>query len=116
MHTADGRVQSESVKNTSFLALPLFNLLAARGLKGVCQAAWPDITRLNHKQFIPGTAWEYCLWRSTTGIEQTLQVPSTEQWANVAATATSTDCPEVPIALLTQPYLLMLFLIIAPYR
>jgi hypothetical protein len=112
----DDPLEHESFKDTSFYALPLLQLLAMRGLKGICQAAWPDMTRLNHKKFIPEHPWEYSLWHAESGLEQTVQLPKTQQWATLEAESQATDCPEVPPALLSQPFLLMLLVILFPYR
>ena len=112
----DDPLNGESFRSTSYFALPLFYLMAAHGLKGACQAAWPDMTRLNHRDFIPGSAWEYCLWRTDSGMEYTVQLPWTQEWTKVQAEAQSSSCDEVPSALLAQPLLLMLFVILFPYR
>lgn len=113
---SDDALEGESFRTTSFYALPLLQMLAARGLKGVCASAWPDMTRINHKRFIPEQRWQYGLWRTQSGIEETVQLPKTQQWDTLFSEAKSVECSEAPGLLLTQPLLLMLLVILFPYR
>ena len=109
-------LERESFKSTTFFAYPLFEILAARGIKDACKAIWPDLTRLNHKQFNVESPWQYCLWRTDAGMEETKQLPLTQEWSAVYAQSLSTVCDEVPAALKAQPLVLMLFVILVPHR
>lgn len=109
-------LEDEAFKGSSFFALSLFHLLVRTGLKAPCFDLWPDLTRLGHKSFLPAEPWRYCLWRSAVGTESMHQLPLTRNWLDVKNEARSVACGEVPKALRDEDCLLLLFVIVAPFR
>lgn len=109
-------LQGDSFKNDSYFALALLHLLVRTNLKQTCKQIWPDFTKLGQKHFLPSKPWRYCLWRTDGGEEITEQPPLTKAWGELVNEARDVTCTEVPNELKSNKYLLMLFIILFPFR
>jgi len=108
--------RGDSFKNDSFFALGLLHLLVRTNLKQACKYIWPDFSKLGQKYFSPPQPWRYCLHKSDDGEEITNLPPLTKQWEELVEESRDISCPEVPYTLKANKFLLLLFIIIFPYR
>ncbi len=108
--------RGDSFRNNSYFARSLMNLFVRTNLKHNCKMLWPNYSKVNFKHFKPKTKWEYCLWRTGRGREITKQVPNTQTWNKLVNEAKNIKCDDIPEALMSNKYLLMLFVILLPYR
>ncbi|MGO4478047.1 hypothetical protein AB4Z32_17505 [Massilia sp. 2TAF26] len=108
--------QADSFAGNSFMAEGLMHLLAAMGDKEECVSAWANFTRLGHKRFVPDVAWQYCLLHAEGGVEETRQYRSTYEWSQLLDDACKTNCTYLPSVLKDRRHILMLWVIMFPYR
>jgi hypothetical protein len=108
--------KGESFKNSSFFAEGLLHLLVRTNLKQTCKNIWPNYSKLFLKQFVPSKRWKYCLIKDDEGEEISIQPPLTKEWGDLIEEARNISCPEIPENMAKNKFLLMLFIIIFPYR
>ena len=109
----DQRIARDACPGTSFMAEGLFVLLARRNLKQACKALWRQYSKILRREYVPASAWEFCLWKAESGHEKHTVGPKTVEWQTLRKTRGD---PIIPSDLLERPYLLLLFLVFAPHR
>ena len=109
-------LSEETFSGSSYMAELLLHLTARTLLKSPCQQAWPDFSRLCHRRFVPAARWQYALLHSSEGVEETKQYPLEYRWADLRKDASVESCNYLPNELAARPHLLLLWVIIAPYR
>lgn len=109
-------MDGDSRKAASYFAEAIFHLAARTGLKVSCKDIWPDLTRVMHCSFIPEHPWQYCVWRSEDGQNKDRLLPLGETWDGLVEQARFVGTPEIPDALRKLPELLLLFVLLAPFR
>lgn len=109
-------LKEETFAGSSYSAELLLHLMARHDLKVPCQDGWPYFNRLCHKRFIPAEAWQYGLIKCTDGVEETRQYPPEYTWEKLFREASVETCEYLPEELSEKPHLLLLWLIIVPYR
>ncbi len=100
----------------SYMSEGLLHLLCRSLHKQTCKAIWPNFTRLGHTSFLPGSKWEYCLWRSESGREVMVQPELTKTWDQLCYEARDATGAGIPDRFLNDPIMLLLFLIVFPHR
>lgn len=103
-------------QNSSYFAKPLLHLLVRTNLKVTSKSIWPSYSKMSHKHFAPEKKWMYCLFRSAKGTNVDDLPPLTKQWQDLQQEARDCKCPKVPVPLVENKYLLLLFSLIFPYR
>ena len=106
----------ETFRNTSFFASSIMNLLVRTNLKQTCKSLWPDISKMTFRHFQPSQPCQYCLWRAPQGEDLQVQPKLTKEWSELVLESRNIACPEVPEALKNDKYLLILFVILFPFR
>jgi hypothetical protein len=103
-------------QNSSYFAKSLLYLLVRTNFKVTSKSVWPSYSKMSHKHFNPEEKWMYCLHRSAKGTNVDDLSPLTKQWRDLQQEARQCTCPEVPVPLSENKYLLLLYSIIFPYR
>jgi hypothetical protein len=114
--SADDPLREETAKGGSFFAASLLHMLVRTNLKTICQRLWPDISRLDFREFVPEYPWQYCLWRSGGGQELSVQPPLTKEWRALVEEARDVSGQGIPSSLRKEKYLLLLFVLLFPFR
>jgi hypothetical protein len=109
-------LREESWSGRSFYAESLFHLLVRTGRKQTCKLLWPSLTKVAWASFQPEKPWQYCLFRTNSGVNKDVQTPFEKQWDDLVKEARSIECPIVPRPLAENRYLLALFVLLFPYR
>jgi len=109
-------IRGENFNGRSFFTEPLFRLLVRTGLKKACKDLWPDYSKIGSLRFQPGNKWEYCLYRSDSGTEIHKQHPLEKHWSELAEESRDARGEEAPLPLKERKFLLMLFVMLYPYR
>lgn len=109
-------LKDETFAGSTYNAELLLQLMAKYNLKQPCQDGWPYFNRLGHKRFVPAKAWQYGRLSCSDGVEETRQYPSEYTWIKLCEEANIETCEYLPERLSDLPHLLLLWLIIAPYR
>lgn len=114
--TANDPFDAMSFRGASYFAEALFHLVVRTNLKQHCKTLWPDFTRLNLRWFEVAEPWQFCIIHTEEGLASTRIVPPTGAWAALQEAAAAYDTPKVPELLRADPVLLLLFVIMVPYR
>ena len=109
-------IGEDSFCGESFFGLSLLYLVVRTGRKQACKDIWPEFSKLGCKHFMPKHTWQFCMWRCDEGEELHVQLPPRKQWDELVEEARDVRCTEVPSALKNDKFLLMLFVILFPYR
>lgn len=112
----DDPLKDETATGSSHVAEGLLHSLVRANLKQRVKMYWPDFTRLGHMQFVPDKPWQYALIHSDFGVYYTYQPELTKEWRALVDEAyrCRTNC--VPRELAREPFILMLFNVMFPYR
>ena len=113
---SDSSVEKETQKYSSFFAEALLHCFVRMNFKSSAKIIWPDLTRLIHRNFIPSSLWEYCLWRSENGDNNSIQFKPRKEWSELQYEASNVETPNIPTYFRNDPTLLLLFLIYYPHR
>ncbi len=116
LDTGDDPLRGESARGTSFMAEGLLHLLVSANLKQAAKGLWPPFTQLGLMRFDPDQSWQYCLYRNEDGLERMIQPPSTKAWTALVEEARDCRGTGIPAALRAEKFLLLLFLLVMPYR
>lgn len=109
-------IDRDDFGQSSFMALPLFELLVRANMKQTCKQLWPRFSKLVHKFFDVEESWEYCLPRASKGIERARLFEPAAEWPMVRAAAAESAGNEIPAALRNDPVLLLLYCVLFPNR
>lgn len=109
-------LQEETFAGFSYTAELLLHLVAKSMFKWPCKNNWPRFNRLGHKRFVPNSKWQYGLLECEEGVEETRQYPPEYTWENLCKDASHNACDYLPEELAARPHLLLLWIIIVPYR
>lgn len=101
---------------SSYFAKPLLHLLVRTNFKVTSKSVWPGYSKMLHKHFVPEERWMYCLYRSANGTNVDDQPPLTKEWQELQQDARECRCPEVPVSLVENKFLFLLFSMVFPYR
>lgn len=112
----DDHLARDTPAGGSFFVKTLLHLVARAGRKRTCQDAWPEYTRIAHREFRPADAWRFCVIKTGHGQELSEHVPLAGRWADLYAEARGTDTPGVPQSLRERPFLLAAFAMTCPWR
>jgi hypothetical protein len=112
----DDPLVNDNFKLSSFYALSLMHLLVRTNMKQSCKTIWPEFSKLGFKHFEPEKSWMYCLNTSEKGIEITEQPKLTKEWEELKNDARDVSCEGIPVELKKNKFLLMLFVMLFPYR
>jgi hypothetical protein len=109
-------LRDETARSFSFMAEGLMHLFVRTNLKQAAKSIWPDFTKLGLKHFEPEEAWHYCLYRTNEGNEVMVQSPATKLWDELVTEARECRVRKVPKPLLEEKFILLLFVMVFPYR
>lgn len=109
--------EGDSFEGHSYFCESLMMLLVRSNLKEICQELWPEFTKINHERVVPDKAWQFSLYRTgDDAINETHIYPRTVQWKQLLEICQEDAGGDVPVALRSDPILLLLFVNIFPYR
>lgn len=106
----------DNFKGRSFFLNGLMQLFARRNLKQFAKSLWPKITYVNFTKFIPENKWRFYLRRNKRGTYITQVPQKTMNWSDLRKEARTLHKEELPFLMLKYPHLLLLFVIVYPYR
>lgn len=106
----------ETGAGMSFFAEALMHLSVRANWKQVCKDLWPDFTRFQMIEFIPAEPWQHCTYRSEEGEYSQVQPVHRKEWTDLVDEARSVRCNRIPTALVNEPLLHALFMIVLPHR
>ena len=111
-------LEDETTQGTSYFAEGVLHLLVRANLKQTAKSIWPAFTNLGLKRFDPEQNWHYCLYHcgEGQGWERMVQTPPTRNWTDLVEDARDCRAPGVPEALLAEKCILLLFVLVLPYR
>jgi hypothetical protein len=113
---AQDPLRRESLGVMSFFAEGLLHLFVRTGRKQTCRFLWPPLTKIEWMEFKPRRPWQFCLSKTDDGRNVQRERPVTVQWSNLTRAARSVACPGVPAPLRERTHLLLLWIILCPYR
>lgn len=116
LNTGDDPLREETARGTSFMAEGLLHLLVSANLKQTAKGLWPSFTQLGLTRFDPDQSWQYCLYRNDGGVQRMIQPPSTKAWSDLVEDARDCRGTGIPAALRAEKFVLLLFLLLLPYR
>jgi hypothetical protein len=108
---------NDGFERDSYVCEGLMACVVRANLKDICQQLWPDFTRINHERIAPDSAWSYGLYRmgdAATNVTHIYQ--PTMQWLDLQALCNEDAGADIPAALRADPFLLLLFVNIFPFR
>jgi len=108
--------QGDSFRCTSYFALALMHLFVRTNLKQHCKDIWPGLSRLLFRHFESDSVWSYCLWRTESGREITVEPELTKDWNELRNEARDVSGKGIPSPLKENKFLLLLFVLLFPYR
>lgn len=111
-----GKARRDTARKSSYTVEGLFHCFVRSNFKSYAKNIWPELTRILHKSFIPGSIPSYCLWRCDEGENIDKQLVHKELWSNVQALSADTATPNVPVALRDDVVMLLAFVIFFPHR
>lgn len=111
-----GTVEKDTQKRSSYFAEALFHCYVRCNIKSFAKSIWPGMTKLIHNSFLPENQWEYCLWRSENGNNQSKFFEHRRSWRALQEEAADIETPNVPPSLREDPVLLLAFIIFLPHR
>ena len=107
----------ETFDGSSFTVEALLHLVARTNVKSYCKALWPSFSKLGHRRLYLEEPWQFCLFRSSYGQEETKLYQLTYTWDQLKADARKGEKPPcIPQALQSNPWLLSMWWQVAPYR
>jgi hypothetical protein len=109
-------LQYETAHGLSYFAEPLLHLLVRTNFKTICQSLWPKISRLRFEGFRPERRWQYAIAFSDRGRQISVVPPLTKQWQELLREARDCRVDRIPPLLARDPFLLLLFVIVFPWR
>lgn len=113
----DDPFEGDEFEVVSYVCESLMMCLVRTDMKQACKDLWPAFTKVNHERVIPDQAWRYCLYRTGDGAtNQTKIYPPTGQWDELQKIAGDVSAPDIPDVLKADPFLLLLFTTIFPFR
>ena len=109
-------VKSETEFRSSYFAEAILHCFVRTNLKSHVKYIWPDMTKLMHNSFIPEHRWQYGLWRTERGRNQSRQLQHCYKWKDLQCDAASINTPNIPSQLRHDPIVLLAFTIYYPHR
>ena len=109
-------LRDESISLISYFSEPILHLLVRCGLKQFCKQIWSDFTKVDSAYYKLDAKYSYCMYRSDRGINEQKQHELTKEWMDLVNDARCIGCQSIPVELKREPFLLMLFIVIFPYR
>ena len=100
----------------SYFSETLLRMLARSNLKQTCKEIYPQFSKIHSVEFRPSNDWSYCLYRSETGSEVTKIHSTPKKWSDLLQESRDARAEFVPEPLKSNIFLLMLHIIIFPYR
>lgn len=113
---ADDPLRDETLRLTSFLAEGLMHLFVRANFKQNCKVIWPDFARLALHEFQPELPWHYGLCHTTRGTLRMKLTPPLKNWTDLIEEARDCRANQVPLALRLSKFVLLLFVVLFPYR
>ena len=109
--------EGEGFDGDSYFCESLMMCLVRSNMKQICQELWPDFTRISHERVVPDQAWRFGLYRSgDEATNETQTYPSTVRWIDLQEICKEHAATDIPVALKSDPLLLLLFVNIFPFR
>ena len=87
-----------------------------RNWKSRVKRLWPDYTRIGSICFKPNHLWEYYKWRNKKGTLITTYPELTQEWEKLKDISMKSKGIGIPKIIKQEPILLLLFLIVYPFR
>lgn len=109
-------LRDESIGVISYFSEPILHLLVRCNLKQFCKQIWSDFTKVDSAYYKLDKKYSYCMYRSDGGNNEQKQHELRKIWMDLVNDARCIDCQSIPVELKHEPFLLMLFIIIFPYR
>jgi hypothetical protein len=116
LQTGGDPLRNETAGGSSYLAEGLLHLSVRTNLKPDVKLLWPSFTQLGHMRFKPDHSWQYCLFRNQEGQDIMVQPPSRKEWSDLVDDARNCRVSDVPAPLLSEKYILAMFILLLPYR
>lgn len=113
----DDPFEGDGFERSSYVCESLMMYLVRANLKERCKQLWPNFTRMNHERVVPDEPWRFALYRTGEGATNATYIyPSTMQWKDLQELFAESDGEDVPKALKADSILLLLFVMIFPFR
>jgi hypothetical protein len=112
----DDPLRDETATHVSFSSEYLLHLVVRANLKQTCKSIWPQISKLILKRYEPQEPWEFATVYSERGMEYLVQPPAAKLWSELVNEACESEGSDVPQVLRDHIYVLLLFIILFPYR
>jgi hypothetical protein len=107
----------ESFAGSSYVCESLLMCVVRAGMKEICQALWPAFTHMTHLKTIPDDSWRYALYRMGDHAMDDMKIyPGKMLWSDLQEIAAEHAGTDVPPQLRKDQFLLLLFVIIFPFR
>jgi hypothetical protein len=116
LESGNDPLRGETTRCTSFMAEGVLGLFTRTNLKGAAKLLWENYTRLGIKRFDVEEPWQFCLYRTDAGKETTTLPAPTKEWDELVNEARDCKVPTVPFALAEEKWVLVLFILLVPYR
>lgn len=100
----------------SWMTKQLVLHMARHGMKTECQSIWADYSKTTSFVFLPSEPWMYGLFKCSHGNNMQYVPKTPEKWENVLQEANANPAENIPLELLSRPWLLALWILICPQR
>lgn len=111
----DGEID-DWCKFRSQFAYPLFLLLARTNAKQTCKIIWPDLVKVSCEYTKLDRGADFAELRVEEATRQSDVLPDEIAWEEVLHRAKVDECLDVPPELFSYPLLLLLYMLLMPYR
>jgi hypothetical protein len=110
------RDNTETLHGRSYTLELLIQLVAKNGYRQHLNRLWHRITRMVFARFIPDAVWQFCLWHSEQGLDESSAPKMPQSWSELQLLARKVELATIPRIFQEYPFLLLMFVLVYPHR